>query len=117
MKLTTCAYYGFDKMNGTDDREAKWKSEREERGFDDSELWSLGDTIVHFALPRIKRFIEIEAQTNADWEEVKRDYEELIEGLELFVRKDGIRIWSKEEEAKVNKALNDFGPMLPAMWW
>ncbi len=38
----------------------KWKAiaffQRRLRGFDDSELWSLDDTILRFILPRLKRF-------------------------------------------------------------
>ena len=33
-------------------------SQRIARGFDDSELWNLGDTILESAIPRLERFIE-----------------------------------------------------------
>ena len=34
----------------------KWKQQRLERGFDDTELWNLDVTIIKFVLPRLKAF-------------------------------------------------------------
>jgi len=116
MILSKCAYYGFDKMDGSDDREEEWAEQRAKRGFDDSELWSLGDTIVKFSIPRIKRFMEIESVRDPEWDRIKGEYEALIEGLELFIKDEGLRIWNAEEKIKVEKALKDFGGFLPPMW-
>jgi len=102
MRITKAGYYGHD--DGKDSRSKQWKKERKTRGFDDTELWSLGDTIVEFILPRLKAFDD-------------KDYVELIEGLELFIRDNGIRLWNTEEEAKVNKALKELGESLPGMWY
>ena len=35
------------------------KKQRLERGFDDSETWSLRDTIANFIIPRLERYEEI----------------------------------------------------------
>ena len=117
MKLALCGYYGYDEMNGSDSREDIWKEQREKFGFDDTETYSLGDTIVEFSLPRLKRFMEIEKETNSDWDKVEKYYTELVEGLELFIRNDGNRMWTDEESKKVDNALKSFGEMLPGMWW
>ena len=117
MKITKTGYYGHDKLDGKDDRSDKWKEQRKKDGFDSSELWSLGDTIVNFSLPRIKRMMEIEKETNLDFKDIEKDYLKLIEGLELFVRNEGDRIWNQKETAKVNKALKNFGILLPIMWF
>ena len=45
--------------NPEDERWEKYKQQRIERGFDDSETWSLDATIIKFVLPRLKRFKEI----------------------------------------------------------
>lgn len=45
--------------NPEDERWEKYKQQRIERGFDDSETWSLDTTIIKFILPRLKRFKEI----------------------------------------------------------
>ena len=117
IKITPTGYYGYDQLDGVDDRSEAWKEQREVYGFDTTELWSLGDTIINFSLPRIKKFIEIEKETNINFYEYEEEYLTLIEGLELFVRNDGSRLFTKEEEEKVNEALNKFGGMLPDMWF
>ena len=40
-------------------REELWAKQREERGFDDGELWNLDYTIAEFVLPRLKEFKRI----------------------------------------------------------
>ena len=115
--ITKAGYYGHDKLDGKDNRSAQWKKERLLMGFDSSELWSLGDTIINFSLPRIKAFIEHEKETSPDYyKDSEKDYLDLIEGLELFVRNNGDRLWNEEEKKKVNKALSDFGEFLPGFW-
>ena len=44
------------KMKETDPRQEVWARQREERGFDDTELWNLDVTICKFILPRLKAF-------------------------------------------------------------
>jgi hypothetical protein len=39
-----------------DDRHQLWRQQRTKRGFDDTELWSLDDTILEFILPRLDEF-------------------------------------------------------------
>jgi hypothetical protein len=43
----------------TDERHPLWAKQREERGFDDTELWSLDLTIARFLLPRLKALREL----------------------------------------------------------
>lgn len=42
-----------------DNRRNQWYRQRKKYGFDNRELWSLDMTIAEFALPRLKRFKEI----------------------------------------------------------
>jgi uncharacterized protein YqcC (DUF446 family) len=37
----------------------KYKKQREEQGFDDTETWHLDTTLALFLIPRLKRFIEV----------------------------------------------------------
>ena len=37
----------------------KFKKQKSKRGFDDSEIWNLNETIAILLIPRLKRFIEI----------------------------------------------------------
>ncbi len=54
-------YYG-EALELTDDdkRLEEFQKQRLERGFDESEIWSIDYLIISFALPRIKRLLEIE---------------------------------------------------------
>ena len=60
----------FSLTNKDDDREEKFSKQRIERGFDDSETWSLRDTIANFILPRLKAFNEITFSRPADLEDI-----------------------------------------------
>ena len=37
----------------------KYKNQREERGFDDTETWHLDKTLALFLIPRLERFIQV----------------------------------------------------------
>ena len=37
----------------------KYKKQREEQGFDDTETWHLDKTLALFLIPRLKRFIQV----------------------------------------------------------
>lgn len=43
-------------LRRNDPRREKYRKQRKERGFDDSELWSLDETIIAFTLPRLRAF-------------------------------------------------------------
>lgn len=51
-------YYGsaYEPSLINDQRQARWTLERQEQGFDSTELWSLFYTITKFILPRLKAF-------------------------------------------------------------
>ena len=56
--------YGIQNVNFTlitpdDDRWELYRKQRLERGFDNTELWSLDHTIIKFCYPRMKAFREI----------------------------------------------------------
>ena len=53
-------YYGFAwELRKDDYRHPKFKEQRKERGFDDTETWCLDSTITSFVLPRLERFKEL----------------------------------------------------------
>jgi len=65
-------------------RTHKYKKQRLERGFDDSETWSLDSTIVSFILPRLKRYFEVASVEIMFEDDFKRDIEIVIEGFEIY---------------------------------
>jgi len=46
----------FSLTETDDERETKFKQQRIERGFVDSETWGLNHTIVSFIIPRLERY-------------------------------------------------------------
>lgn len=46
----------FSLIKQDDKRWDKYEQQRIERGFDDSETWSLRDTIAKFIIPRLERY-------------------------------------------------------------
>lgn len=115
----------IDETDKDPERLEKWKSQRDERGFDDTELWNLDLTIANFILPRLKVFRE---QTNGypskfnAMEEWTKILDEIIEGLELY--KDKFDWDMKNDQnilnlynAKCKKAFKLLGEYAQDLWW
>lgn len=98
-------------LKNNDPRKEKYRQQRKERGFDDSELWLLDYTIISFTLPRLKVFKEytqsypvykddkIVIETYEQWQAaiekmivamekylVNSWDEEAVEGIDLFLK-------------------------------
>lgn len=102
------------------------------RGWDDSDTWSLDDTIAHFALPRVKRFKEVndgypnDAGTPERWDEI---LDEIIwaldyianDGEEKFFEKHKDENTRYDEWKKLEKRCDDgmklFGEYFRGLWW
>ena len=109
----------FSLTDSYDKREKDFKKQRIERGFDDSETWSLTDTISNFIIPRLKRFKEINGgilceMTSEEWNLI---LDKIIRAFELSARDKGSRIWNKEEEKELDEGLDLFRQWFFALWW
>ena len=87
--------YGIPNVNFTlidrdDEKWKKYQQQRLERGFDDSELWSLDHTITSFILPRLKRFKEITCGYPSDMSEKEWNdkLEKMITAFEYLENED-----------------------------
>lgn len=49
----------IDKLNSKDPLYSKFYKQKSKRGFDDSEVWFLNETMALLLIPRLKRFIKI----------------------------------------------------------
>lgn len=73
-------------LDKDDERIEIFRKQREERGFDDSELWNLGDNIMSFILPRLKEFSKNvhsyppEFKSLSKW---KEELKKMIDALEV----------------------------------
>ena len=109
----------FSLTEETDNREPIYSAQRRLRGFDDSETWSLTDTICLFILPRLQRFKEINASTpdqltEKEWNDI---LDKIIISLQLTCKDRGSRIWTEEESKQINEGLDLFREWFMALWW
>ena len=104
----------FSRTKPDDDREDAMKSDRIERGFDDSETWCLASTCAEFMIPRLERFIEITNKVNRDKD---TDPELLLAALKLIVRDDGAWNFKGDENKVLSDGLNAFPRVFMNLWW
>lgn len=109
----------FSLTDPYDSDEIEFRKQRIERGFDDSETWSLTDTICEFILPRLKRFKDCNsfAPHPLTIDEWNLKIDKMIKAFELTTRKEGCRIWNEEEEKELNEGLDLFREWFLALWW
>ena len=101
-------------LTGKDDnREKKFITQRIENGFDESETWSLRDTIANFIIPRLELFIEITPSKNDDLEEIKS----FLDAMKLVARDGGADILTDEEIEIRKNGLKNFHKIFMGLWW
>lgn len=118
--------YGLSKELSVDDkRQEVWKKQREERGFDSTELWNLDVTFARFLVPRLKAYkenqcgipggIDLNNKTKdkgkARWEKILQD---MIDGFEIIATVDGYD-W-KDKSGKPQKAIKLFAKYYFTLW-
>lgn len=112
----------FSLIKENDSRFEDFKKQRLERGFDDSELWSLDCTIAEFIAPRLKAFKEVsDGGYPGGYESAKMwqdDLDAMIEGFELYPNHFH---WDPEEQEtnwkKVDKAMSLFHKHFYKLWY
>lgn len=107
---TQYSYYGCAKqLPKTDDRLEQFRTERETRGFDQTELWSLDMTIARYILPRIKYFAE-----NYSHPENEADMKIIVAAFTLVASEECS--YSEEDYTTIQKGLRLFAEYLPGLW-
>lgn len=94
-----------------------FEEQRITRGFDDSETWSLTDTIAKFIIPRLERYEEIAKEKLNREDALVDDINLFLEAMKLVARDDGSQIWTKKEEKIVMKGLKKFPKIFMTLWW
>lgn len=109
----------FSLTDKNDDREPKYSEQRKTRGFDDSETWSLTDTIANFIIPRLERFDEVNIGYPPDltMRKWRNKIKSMIIAFKLIARDEGIRIYTPEEEKQIDKGLKNFRDYFMHLWW
>lgn len=109
----------FSLTEENDDREKLYSQQRIERGFDNSELWSLEHTIARFIIPRLKAFKENSVgypgcfKNEKEWEKVLN---KMIRAFELVVRDEGSLYFNDKEEKEYNQGMNAFKNYFLCLW-
>jgi len=109
----------FSLTDKSDDREFEFSLERIARGFDDSETWSLTDTVSNFIIPRLKRFREINPSTPCEMTSGEWDNKlaKMVRAFELIVKDNGSRNWNEEECNDIEEGLDLFREWFMQLWW
>lgn len=77
-------------IDADDSRQKVWKRQREEKGFDNTELWNLDTTIAKFLADRLKAFKEYTVThpfelTSEEW---KDTLQEMIDCFEYYTNEE-----------------------------
>ena len=104
-------YFGYAHTLDKDDRRLKeLRRQRDEQGFDDSEIWSLDCTVMSYMLPRLKRVIELRNERFVVSEEDKAEAVELISLVEFFTDVE-------HDKQKRERFLELFNKHFFSLWW
>lgn len=100
----------------------KYKKQRDERGFDDTETWHLDKSLTLFLIPRLKRFIELNngfpsGQTEESFNEklnfILKSFEEYY-----YNENDEVSLeLEKERLSNAKKAATLLGEIWFDLWW
>lgn len=102
-------YHGFlHTLNKKDKRVKKYQKQLKERGFDDTEMWSLDIVIANFVLPRLKHFRKQICAT--EWRD---KLDNAIYAFELIASDS---LYDFSESKKVEKGLKDFATIFGDLW-
>ena len=106
----------FSTINVEDTNWNLFEKQRLERGFDDSELWSLDKTISGFILPRLKSFREKHSSSpkNISSQEWNNIIDKMITAFEL-INSDKEDI-SHDEYKQIECGLKLFAKHLKNLW-
>jgi hypothetical protein len=100
----------------------KYKKQRDERGFDDTETWHLDKTLALFLLPRLKRFIQLnngfpsgetEESFNEKLDFILKSFQEYYNGENEEVSLE----LEKERVSNLKKAAAILGEIWFDLWW
>lgn len=108
----------FSLIDETDDRWGEYTKQRLERGFDDSETWSLDGTISKFIYPRLKAFLEDTKRLSChpasiDFDEWVSILEKMVKGFELLSLDE---MKTNDEDVIIEEALDLFRKHFYSLW-
>lgn len=108
----------FSLTSQNDNREPDFSKQRIERGFDDSETWSLDTTISKFIVPRLRRFNEVKVchPPSISMEQWTAVIDSIVLGFELKI-KDTNSVITEAERKDMMKGMDLFREYFFDLWW
>jgi len=106
----------FSDIDTGDERESKFRQQRIERGFDDSEMWTLKDTIARFIIPRLERYEEIAKDVLIRDEKLIENINKFIIAMKLTIKNKTRVSLDKDEEKQLLDGLKSFHKMFNSLW-
>ena len=99
-----------------DERLPKFEKQREEFGFDDSEMWNLDITIAQFLAPRLRRYAEVCPFLLEPDDFREEGILRLAELLELVTEHHFMGGASEEDIQRLRAAMHEFADNLTDLW-
>lgn len=99
----------------SDERKITFANQRIKRGFDDSETYSLRDTIANFILPRLKRYYRLADKTIIIEGEFRLAIEKAIKAFELIIEDD--YDFDEKKQKLMEDGLALFAKYFLGLWW
>lgn len=100
-----------------DPNQEMFKQQRVERGFDDSETWSLVNTIAAFTIPRLEVFMRLSFDM-IDWNDKDKEaLRDIMVLLDLTTRDEGMWSFDEAEERQVKEGLKALKNYWFKLWW
>lgn len=104
-------------FNQSGGRAEKHAQQYMERGFDDSDTWSLDTHLAKLILPRLKRYKELADETIV----IDFPLDDMIEAFQLLVDSDwswkGSKVEIEMRMEKIEKGLKAFAEHYLRLWW
>ena len=107
----------FSLIKKDDKREELFSKQRVERGFDDSETWSLRDTIANFIIPRLEAYENIANDFLVRDKKLIDEIQLFLSAMKLIAKDNGACLLSDEEWEEVDKGLKTFANIFMSLWW
>jgi len=107
----------FSLIKKDDKREELFSKQRVERGFDDSETWSLRDTIANFIIPRLEAYENIANDFLVRDKKLIDEIQLFLSAMKLITKDNGACLLSDEEWEEVDKGLKAFENIFMSLWW
>lgn len=130
--MNTPKFYTGYASEYSEEKQKEYAKQREERGFDDTELWNLDYTLAAFILPRLKAFREeiednisvpnsftMSAHTEKDFEEARSKWHDtldsMIKAFQNIIDDDEIN-WKRATQEETRQGLASFGAHFLFLW-